>query len=198
VWEPEFMLGQDVHGRVLGVVGFGRIGRAVARRALGFGMPVLYHGRTRAPEEVEMELRAEYRALDHLLGEADFVTLHVSLTPASRHLIGAEQLALMRPTAVLVNASRGPVVDESALVEALRERRIAAAAMDVFEREPEIHPGLRELENVVIVPHLGSATVEARSAMASLAAENLLRALEGRLPPSPVNPEVWEGNRPSG
>lgn len=195
VWEPTFMLGRDVHGKTLGVVGFGRIGRAVARRGRGFGMPVLYHGRTRAPEVVEAELSAAYRGLDDLLGEADFVTLHVPLTPETRHLIDAGRLARMKPSAVLVNASRGPVVDEQALVEALGERRIAAAALDVYEREPEVHPGLRELDNVVIVPHLGSATVEARSAMASLAAENLRAALQGRLPPNPVNPEAWNRRR---
>ncbi|MFL5796440.1 MAG: 2-hydroxyacid dehydrogenase [Actinomycetota bacterium] len=197
VWEPDFMLGRDVHGKVVGVVGFGRIGRAVARRARGFDMRVLYHGRVRAPEEAERAVSAEYREhLDDLLGEADFVSLHVSLNPGTRHLIDADRLRAMKPTAILVNASRGPVVDEAALVDALRERRIAAAALDVFEHEPEVHPGLRELENVVVVPHLGSATVEARTAMASLAAENLRTALEGGRPPNLVDGEAWERRRP--
>src|SRR5439155_8054515 len=140
---------------------------------------------------------AEYREdLDDLLGEADFVSLHVSLNPGTRHLIDADRLRLMKPTAILVNASRGPVVDEAALVAALRERRIAAAALDVFEHEPEVHPELRALENVVVVPHLGSATVEARAAMSSLAAENLRAALAGRRPPCLVNGEVWDRRRP--
>jgi glyoxylate reductase len=192
VWEPDFLLGRDVHGRVLGVVGFGRIGRAVARRALGFDMTVRYHSRTRAPTEVERRLAAGYRPLDDLVAEADYLTVHVSLTPETHHLIDAARLSRMKPTAVLVNASRGPVVDEAALVAALREGRIRAAALDVFEREPEVHPGLRELENVVIVPHLGSATVEARTAMTALAVDNVLAALEGRRPPNLVNPQAWE------
>jgi glyoxylate reductase len=192
VWEPDFMLGQDVHGKVLGIVGFGRIGRAVARRAAGFGMRVIYSAVRRAPPEVERELGAEFRELDELLEEADFVTLHTALSPTTRHLIDAKRLARMKPTAVLVNASRGAVVDEDALVQALRDGRIFAAGLDVFEHEPDVHPGLRELENVVIVPHLGSATVETRTRMALLAAENLIAALEGRRPPTLVNPEVWE------
>jgi glyoxylate reductase len=197
VWEPDFMLGQDVYGKVLGVVGFGRIGRAVARRGRSFGMRLLYHSSSRAPAEVEAELGAEYRELDELLAEADFVTVHTPLTARTRHLIGAEQIATMKRTAVLVNASRGPVVDEAALVEALREGRIFAAGLDVFEREPEIDPGLLKLENVVIIPHLGSATVQTRTAMGLLAAENLIAALDGRRPPNLVNPEAWGTRRPS-
>ena len=192
VWEPDFMLGQDFSGRTLGIVGFGRIGRAVARRAGCFGMRILYHSSSRASAEVEVKLCAEYRELDDLLAEADFVTLHTPLTPRTRHLIDAERLKRMKRTAVLVNASRGPVVDEGALVEALRTGQIFAAGLDVFEREPEVHPGLFELENVVMIPHLGSATVETRVAMGMLAAENLIAALEGRRPPTPVNPQVWE------
>jgi glyoxylate reductase len=191
VWEPDFMLGTEVSGKVLGIVGFGRIGQAVARRARGFSMQVLYHSRSRVDPVIESELRAEHRDLDALLAEADIVTVHTPLTPATRHLIDARRLALMKPTAILVNASRGPVVDEAALVQALREGRLRAAGLDVYEREPEVHPGLLELENVVVIPHLGSATVETRTAMASLAADNLLAALDGRLPPAPVNPGVW-------
>ena len=192
VWEPDFMLGTDVYGKVLGIVGFGRIGRAVASRARGFGMTILYHARARATAEVERDLGAGYKELDDLLAEADFVTLHTDLSLETRHLIDAERLARMKCTAVLVNASRGPVVDEAALVDALRGGRILAAGLDVFEQEPEINPALFQLENAVITPHVGSATVEARLAMALLAAENLIAALEGRRPPTIINPEVWE------
>ena len=191
VW-PLFMLGIGLNGKALGVVGFGRIGRAVARRASVFGMRVLYHSRRRAPSEVEEALGAEYRDLDRLLNESDVVTLHVSLGPETRHLIDARRLASMKPTGVLVNASRGAVVDEAALVEALRERRILAAALDVFEGEPEVHPGLLELQNVVLTPHIGSATIETRTAMALLAAENLIGGVEGRRPTCLVNPAAWE------
>jgi glyoxylate reductase len=192
IWGPEMMLGQDVHGKVLGIVGFGRIGQAVARRARGFGMNVIYHDVYRPPAEVEAELGAEYRSFDDLLAEADHVSIHVALTPQTHHLFGAEQFRRMKRTAVLVNTSRGPVIDEAALAAALREGEIFAAGLDVFEREPEVHPDLLELENVVIIPHLGSATVETRIAMGMLAAENLIAALEGRRPPTLVNPEVWE------
>ncbi len=193
-WKPglDVMLGRGLDGKVLGVVGLGRIGRSVARRGRAFGMSIVYHGRRRAPAEVEEALGARFMALDGLLAQADVVTLHVSLTEQTRHLIDGRRLALMKPTAVLVNASRGPVVDEGALVEALRDRRIFAAGLDVFEREPEVHPGLLELENVVMAPHIGSATIETRSAMGQLAAENLIEGVEGRRPPCLVNPEVWE------
>lgn len=194
--EPGFMLGQDVYGKVLGVVGFGRIGQAMAKRAQGFGMRVIYHSSTRRPEEVERALGAEYRDLDALLEEADFVTLHTSLTPETRHLIDAERLARMKPTAVLVNASRGPVIDEAALAEALQNGVIFAAGLDVFEREPEVHPGLLGSENVVLVPHLGSATVETRLKMAQLACESVVTALEGRRPATLVDPDVWGRRRP--
>jgi glyoxylate reductase len=190
VWEPDFMLGTQVTGKVLGIVGFGRIGQAVARRAAAFSMPVLYHSRSRVDPAIETALGAEHRRLEDLLGKADFVSLHTPLTPATRHLIDARRLALMKPTAILVNASRGPVVDEAELVDALRDGRIRAAGLDVFEREPVVHPGLLELDNVVIIPHLGSATVETRTAMASLAADNLLAALQGETPPSLVSPDA--------
>jgi glyoxylate reductase len=195
IWGPLMMLGQDVHGKVLGIVGFGRIGRAVARRAAGFGMRVRYHSRNPAPEEVERELGAERRTLEELLAEADVVSLHCALTPETHHLIGAEQLRRMKPTAILVNTARGPVVDEAALADALARGEILAAGLDVFEREPEVHPRLLELDNVVLVPHLGSATVETRVAMGMVAADNLLAAFEGRRPPTLVNPEAWERAR---
>jgi glyoxylate reductase len=189
------MLGQDVNGRTLGLIGFGRIGQAMARRARGFGMRVIYHDVYRPPADVEEEFGAEYRELDQLLGEADFVSLHTNLTDETRHLINAERLRAMKPTAVLVNTSRGPVIDEAALAEALRSGQIFAAGLDVFEREPEIHPDLLDLENVVVIPHLGSATVDTRIAMGMLAIDNVVAALAGERPPTVLNPEVWEERR---
>lgn len=191
-WGPEMMLGTDVHGKVLGVVGFGRIGQSVARRAKGFGMSVRYNDVFRPSSDVEQELNAEYRELDELLAEADFVSIHVALTPETRHLFGPEQFRRMKPTAVLVNTSRGPVIDEAALVDALRADELFAAGLDVFEREPEVHPGLLELDNATVIPHLGSATVETRDAMGFLAVENLTAALESRRPPTLINPDAWK------
>jgi glyoxylate reductase len=191
VWGPEFFLGRQVHGKTLGVLGLGRIGRAVARRAAGFGMPVLYHAGHRLPPDAEADLGVAWRELDDLLAEADFLTIHTGLTPATRHLIGAAELRRMKPTAVLVNTARGPIVDEAALAGALRAGEIAAAGLDVFEREPEVHPDLLGLDNVTIVPHLGTATVETRVAMGMAAADNLLAALEGRRPPHLLNPDAW-------
>jgi glyoxylate reductase len=192
IWGPEMMLGQDVHHKVLGIVGFGRIGQAVARRAQGFGMRVIYYDTFRPPAEVERDLGAEYRDLDDLLSEADFTSIHVALTPDTRHLFGPEQFRKMKPTAVIVNTSRGPVIDEPALADALKAGEIFAAGLDVFENEPEVHPELLELDNAVVIPHLGSATVGTRDAMGLLAAENLITALEGGRPPTLLNPEVWE------
>jgi len=192
IWGPLMMLGQDVHHATLGVVGFGRIGQALARRARGFAMRVLYHDMYRPPAEVEQELGAEYRELEDLLRESDFVSLHTNLTPQTRHLINADRLAMMKPTAVLVNTSRGPVVDEQALARALKQGQIFAAGLDVFEREPDIHPGLLACDNAVLIPHLGSATVKTRLAMANLAVDNVLAALEAKRPPTPLNPQAWE------
>jgi len=192
IWGPLMMLGQDVNGRVLGIIGFGRIGHAMARRAKGFGMKVLYHDVYRPSPELERELGAEFRELDDLLAEADFVSIHVNLTDETRHLISAERLSKMKPTAVIVNTSRGPVIDEAALAEALRDGVIFAAGLDVFEREPEVTQLLLELDNAVVIPHLGSATVDTRIAMGMLAAENLIAALEGRKPPTLLNAEAWE------
>jgi glyoxylate reductase len=192
VWGPMMMLGQDVHGKVLGVVGFGRIGQAMARRARGFGMRVIYFDVYRPSPEVEEEFGAEFRELDTLLAEADFITLHTNLTPETHHLINAQRLRAMKPTAVVVNTSRGPVIDEAALAAALREGTIFGAGLDVFEKEPEVHPELLEQDRAVVIPHLGSATVETRTAMGLLAADNLIAALEGRRPPTLLNPEVWE------
>jgi glyoxylate reductase len=190
IWGPLMMLGQDVHHATLGIVGFGRIGQALARRARGFAMRILYHDSYRPPAEVERETGAEYRDLDDLLRESDFVSLHTNLTPQTRHLINAERLALMKPTAILVNTSRGPVIDEQALALALRQGQIFAAGLDVFEREPQVHPDLLACENAVLIPHLGSATVHTRLAMANLAVDNLFAALDGKPPPTPLNPDV--------
>jgi len=195
IWGPEFMLGRDVNGRTLGILGFGRIGHAMARRARGFRMKVVYHDVYRPPPEVEQELGAEYRELDDLLAESDFITVHTVLSDETRHLINEERLAKMKPTAVLVNTSRGPVIDEAALARALRDGVIFAAGLDVFEKEPEVHPELLELDNAVVIPHLGSATVDTRIAMGLLAADNLIAALEGGRPPTLVNPDVWESDK---
>jgi glyoxylate reductase len=189
-WEYMVLLGGDVHGKTLGVVGFGRIGRAVARRALGFGMRVLYQDAMPAPAAVEAELRATRVDLPTLLREADFVSLHTPLLPETRHLINAQSLRTMKRTAYLINAARGPVVDEAALVQALKEGWIAGAGLDVFEEEPKVHPGLIGLDNVVLAPHIASASHGTRVEMARLAVENCLAVLEGRAPLTPVNPEV--------
>lgn len=192
---PTFMLGRDVNGKTLGIVGMGRIGMAVARRAVGFGMPVLY---TRRSGPVASELvppGASWQhceALDQLLAAADIVSVHVPLSPATRHLIGAGELALMRPGSVLVNTSRGAVVDEAALVDALRTGPLGAAGLDVYEDEPRLSPGLADLPNTVLLPHLGSATIETRSRMAELASRNAIAAVRGQSVPHPVNPDVFE------
>jgi glyoxylate reductase len=186
-WGMDFMLGQDLRGKLLGIVGLGAIGSKVAERARAFGMEIAYASRTPADPAAVAALGAERLDLDELLARADVVSLHCPLTPQTRHLIGAAQLRAMKPTALLVNAARGPVVDEEALVEALREKRIAAAGLDVYEHEPRLHPGLLGLENVVLAPHLGSATVETRRAMAELAARNAIAAIRGEPLPTPVS-----------
>jgi glyoxylate reductase len=184
------LMGTDVHGATLGLIGLGRIGQAVARRARGFGMRILYHKRTPDPE-AERALGAEYRSQAALLREADFVVLTVPLSAETRHLIGAAELALMKPTAFLVNVARGPVVDEAALAKALGAGRIAGAGLDVFEEEPKVHPGLLGLENLALTPHVGSASRATRLRMATRAADNCVAALEGRRPPDLVNAEAW-------
>jgi glyoxylate reductase len=194
-WHMFFMLGTGLQGKTLGIVGLGGIGRATARRARSFGMRIAYNARRPVPHEVEAELGAEQLELDELLGGSDVVSLHCPLTPETRHLINAERLRWMKPSAYLVNTARGPIVDEAALVEALRDGVIAGAALDVFEREPEVHPGLLELENAVLVPHLGSATEETRTEMAKLAARNAIAVLGGDDPPTPVTPEVSRERR---
>jgi len=190
IWGPLMMLGQDIHHKTIGVVGFGRIGQAVARRANGFGMRVLYADAIELPGSVTEPLGAERRDLDDLLSEADFVSIHTNLTPETRHLFGHEQFKRMKPTAVLVNTSRGPVVDEDALADALESGEIFAAGLDVFENEPDVNARLLALENVVVIPHLGSATVDTRNAMGDLAVQNVFAALDGGTPPTLLNADV--------
>lgn len=189
-WEFALLLGADVHGKTLGIVGFGRIGRAMARRALGFSMRVLYQDAVPADAATEAALGATRVDLATLLRESDFVTLHTPLLPETHHMINARSLRTMKKTAYLVNASRGPVVDEAALVQALKEGWIAGAGLDVFEDEPKVHPGFVGLPNVVLSPHIASASHDTRLKMSRLAVENCLAVLEGRTPPTPVNPEV--------
>lgn len=184
-WGPKLFMGVDVWGKKLGIVGMGRIGVAVARRARGFGMEILYHNRSR-DEEVEKELNARYLELDELLKTSDFISIHTPLTDETRHLIGAPQLENMKPEAVLVNTSRGPVVDEAALANALAQGGIFAAGLDVYEEEPKVHPKLLELENVVLAPHIGSGSIETRNKMALLASENVVAVLRGGEPKTPV------------
>jgi glyoxylate reductase len=186
-WRWGLLWGTDIHGKTLGIVGFGRIGRAMARRAQGFGMHVLYHDAVRADAAVERELNATATDLPTLLRESDYVTMHTLLTPDTKHLINERTLRLMKKTAVLVNAARGPVVDEAALVRALTEGWIAGAGLDVFEDEPTIHPGLLSLANVTLAPHIGSASLDTRIAMASLAIRNCLAVLDGKPPLTPVS-----------
>ena len=180
------LTGPDVWGKKLGVVGFGRIGQAVARRARGFDMEVLYHDQYRI-ESAEKETGVRYVELDELLRTCDFISVHTPLTDETHHLIGATELGRMKSEAVLINTSRGPVVDEAALANALAEGRIFAAGLDVYEKEPEVHPKLLELENVVLAPHIGSASIETRDRMAVLAAENIVAVLSGEKPKTPVD-----------
>jgi glyoxylate reductase len=192
-WEPDLLLGVDIRGKTLGILGAGRIGTAVGRRAAGLGMRVIYcDGGGGRREAVEREAGARSVSFEELLRDSDVLTVHVPLTPETRGRIGARELATMRPGAILINTSRGPVVDEKALADALASGRLRAAGLDVYEREPQIEPALLALPNVVLAPHVGSATIETRSAMGELAARNLLAVLEGRRPEHLVNPEVWD------
>jgi glyoxylate reductase len=186
-WDPWGFLGVPVYGGTIGIVGMGKIGSAVAARAAGFGMRILYHNRRPLSPERERVLRAEYRGLDELLAESDFVVLCVPLTAETRRLIGGERLGKMKPTSVLVNVSRGEVVDEGALAKALAGGTIFAAGLDVYEREPDVHPDLLAAPSAVLLPHVGSATTETRERMGRLATENMLAVLAGLEPPCPVN-----------
>jgi len=181
-WQGDMFLGGDVYGKTLGVIGCGEIGAAVARRALGFDMQVLYHQRTRLSEEEEKRLNARFVSLDELLKESDFVTLHVPLTEETKHMIGRDQLAMMKPTAYLIHAARGKVVDDQALVDALKRKQIAGAALDVFENEPALTDGMTDLDNLIVLPHIGSASVATRDTMALLVVDNVFDALDGKTP----------------
>jgi glyoxylate reductase len=191
-WAPELLLGSDIHGKVLGIIGFGRIGRAVARRARGFNVAVLYHDPERLPVSIEKEYSAQYRPLDGLLKEADYVSLHAPLDETTLHLISEKEFKMMKRTAFLINVSRGPIVDEKALIMALEQGEIAGCALDVYEREPEVTRALLRAQNTVLVPHIGSASVEARAKMAMMVAQNLVAVLvEGVRPPNVVNPDIY-------
>jgi glyoxylate reductase len=189
-WDIDQLLGGDVYGKTLGVIGFGRIGRNVARRARGFQMRVLYNSMEPAPAEVEKELNAKFATLDQLLVASDFVSLHVPLNSQTRHLISKSAFEKMKRTAYLINTARGPVVDEAALAEALENKKIAGAALDVYEQEPNVHPALLARKDVILAPHIGSATIETRTKMAVMAATNAAALFEGRVPPNALNPEA--------
>jgi glyoxylate reductase len=189
-WQWNCLWGTEMHDKTLGLYGFGRIAQATARRARGFSMRVLYHARHRVSTDVEKEFAAEFVDRETLLRQSDFLSLHVPLTPETRHAIGATELALMKPSGFVINAARGPILDEEALVQALQAGRLAGAGLDVFENEPKVHPALLSLDNVTMMPHVGSATAETRLRMAMLASENLLAALRGERPPNLVNPEA--------
>ena len=189
-WEPLQFQGQAVTGKTLGIVGAGRIGARVAEMSRGFDMRVIYSGR-RTNKPLEDSVGAQRHELDHLLKQADVISLHLPLVPETRHLLSAPRFAILKPTAIVINTGRGSLIDEADLLAALREKRIAAAGLDVFEHEPKITTGLNELANVVILPHIGSATVETRCQMAIMAVENLLAMTQGKLPAHPVNPEIY-------
>jgi len=190
-WNLDQLCGADVWGKTLGIVGFGRIGRSVARRASGFQMKIIYTDAVRVSEEVEKSLNAEFRDMNSLLAESDFISLHVPLLPETRGLFDTPKLFRMKPTAFLINTSRGPVVEEAALVTALENNKIAGAALDVFENEPFIHPGLKR-PNVVLTPHIASASIETRTKMALMAANNILAVFKGRRPPNLLNPDIFK------
>jgi glyoxylate reductase len=189
-WDLDQLLGADVWGKTLGIMGFGRIGRGVARRSQGFRMRVLYNDAVRAPAEVEKELNAEFVDRDRLFRESDFITLHVPLLPDTRHLISKENLGKMKPSAFLINTSRGPVVDEMALADALEHKKIAGAALDVFENEPKVHPALLGRKDVILTPHIASASVDTRTKMAVMAADNVVAYFRGKRPPNALNADA--------
>ncbi|HWX24103.1 MAG TPA: D-glycerate dehydrogenase, partial [Vicinamibacteria bacterium] len=188
-WNLDQLCGADIWGKTLGLVGFGRIGRAVARRALGFHMKVIYTDAVKAPAEVERSLNAEFRDMNTLLAESDFVSLHVPLIPETRGLFDSPKFYRMKPSSFLINTSRGPVVEEAALVAALDAKKIAGAALDVYENEPFIHPGLKR-PNVVLAPHLASASLETRTKMAVMATGSIVALFKGQMPPNMLNPSV--------
>jgi len=194
-WGPLMMVGQDVYGKTLGIIGFGRIGRTLAKRATGFEMNVLYYDRHPADPDTDKMLNARSVSMDELLAQSDYVSLHTDYNPETHHLIGKAEFDKMKPTAYLINTARGAIVDETALVEALNTGQIAGTGLDVFEKEPEIHPGLLELENAVLAPHIASASLDTRTAMANMAADNIIAILTGKRPPNLLNPEIYEGSK---
>jgi glyoxylate reductase len=189
-WDLDQLLGGDIWGKTLGIIGFGRIGRGVARRAQGFQMRIIYHDQARVAADLERELRVEFADLDTLLRESDFISLHVPLLPATRHLISNEAFGKMKPTAYLINTARGPVVDEAALIEALEQKKIAGAALDVYEHEPKVHPSLLARKDVILAPHIASASIDTRTKMAVMAATNAAALFEGRRPPNALNADA--------
>jgi gluconate 2-dehydrogenase len=198
-WSYDMFTGSDVHGATLGILGMGRIGQAIARRGvLGFGMKLVYHNRSRLDAATEAPLAARYVSKEDLFREADHLVIVLPYSPASHHAVGAAELALMKPTATLTNVARGGIVDDAALAKALADKRIAAAALDVFEGEPQVHPALLQVPNIVLTPHIASATVATRRKMAELAADNLIAALTGGTPPTPVNPEAMAAKEAAG
>jgi D-3-phosphoglycerate dehydrogenase len=189
-WQWNCLWGSETHGKTLGLYGFGRIGQAVALRGRGFSMRILYHSRNRVPKNIERELAAQWVDHETLMRESDFLSLHVPLTPETCHSISRREFAVMKPTAFVINTARGSIIDEQALVETLQAGKLGGAGLDVFEQEPKVHPALMAMKNVVLLPHIGSATAETRLRMALLASVNLLAALEGKRPPNLVNPNV--------
>lgn len=191
-WAPLYHLGVEVTGKTLGIIGLGNIGKAVVKRARGFDMPVIYWNRTRLSPEQEKTLGVEYKSLEEVIRQADFLSLHLSFHPSLKHMIGAKELANMKQSAYLINAARGPLVDEAALLAALRSKTIAGAALDVYEFEPKVTQGLEELDNVILCPHLGNASVETRNAMAEIAAGNIIAVMNGEKPKTCVNKTIYE------
>lgn len=189
-WVPTLLLGEDIYGKTLGIIGMGRIGYAVAKRSIGFCMKVLYYDNKKLSNEQEKEINAKFVSLEDLLKESDFISIHLDLTEKTRHFIGEKELKLMKKTAFLINTSRGAVIDEKALVKALQNKEIKGAGLDVYENEPELTPGLIELDNVILTPHTASASFETRTKMGIMAIENLLEVLNGKIPKNIVNPEV--------
>ncbi len=192
-WSPLLLLGSDITGKTLGIIGAGRIGTAVAARAAGFDMPVLYHD-TKNNEILDTRYKARLVSMDELLSHSDFISIHVPLTGKTNHMISTEEFAKMKPQAYLINTARGPIVDENALVQALRNKQIAGAALDVFENEPRLADGLAQFSNTVLVPHIGSATVETRTKMALMAAENIIKMSQGKMPPNILNREIFHSS----
>ncbi|MCK4251506.1 D-glycerate dehydrogenase [candidate division WOR-3 bacterium] len=192
-WAPMLFLGNDVYNKTLGIIGFGRIGRAVAQRAKGFHMKIIYHEPVRLSHDIEKEYNTEYKNFGDLLKESDFITIHTPLVESTHHLISEKEFSLMKKTAYLINAARGPIVDEKALVEALKERKIAGCALDVFEREPDVEKELITIPNTILVPHIGSASIETRTKMALIVAENVIAVLVNKTrPPNIVNSEIYK------